>query len=473
MDRSRITQNRRRSSALLVFLAALLPAAPALGLTCGQLLINGSPVPQACVIAAGGGGLTPIAANSLLGNATGAAALPVAVSMPSCSASGSALQWTSSTGVSCNTSIAAASVPATGLTGMPLCSGAGSALEWNGTTFACNSSITAAAAPATGLTGMPSCSGPGNALGWNGTTFACNGSIAAASVPAAGVSGTLAASNMPAPTASTLGGVESASAGANQFMTGINTSGVLQFAQPAVTNLSGFGTGVASALGNAANGANGVAQLNGSSILLSAYLPTNVAYLTVADQVQSGGVTLTPYSIGTESSGTYTVDCGKNPVQYLLNGGAFTIAAPANDGNCLVQVQNGASAGAITLSGFSSSPSGSGDTFATANTASGTVTISIASPTVITWTQTFVPGQAVYFTTSGALPTGITANTIYYVISAGLSGSQFEISATPGGSAINTSGSQSGTQTGHEPSVFMLDVIRINGLATAIWKQQQ
>lgn len=200
---------------------------------------------------------------------------------------------------------------------------------------------------------------------------------------------------------------------------------------------------------------------------------TTFATLNTADQTFSGGITLTAYSIGTESSGTYTIDCGKNPVQYLLNGGAFVLAAPANDGNCLVQVVNGPSAGAVTLSGFSTSPSGTGDTFSTTNTVSATCTISNASPAVITYTNTFVAGQAVYFTTSGSLPTGITASTIYYVISTGLSGSSFEIAATPGGTAINTSSAGSGTQTIHEPSIFTLDTIRINGLSTAIWKQQQ
>lgn len=79
-----------------------------------------------------------------------------------------------------------------------------------------------------------------------------------------------------------------------------------------------------------------------------------------------------------------------------------------------------------------------------------TVTISNASPAVITWTQTFAANQPVFFTNSGGgLPTGITALQLYYVISTGLSGSSFEISATVGGAAINTSSAGSGTQSGH------------------------
>jgi hypothetical protein len=80
-------------------------------------------------------------------------------------------------------------------------------------------------------------------------------------------------------------------------------------------------------------------------------------------------------------------------------------------------------------------------------TVAGTVTMTIASPAVVSMTNTLAAGDQVVFTTTGALPTGVTAGTVYYVISSGLSGSQFEFSATPGGAAVNTSGSQSGTHT--------------------------
>jgi microcystin-dependent protein len=77
-----------------------------------------------------------------------------------------------------------------------------------------------------------------------------------------------------------------------------------------------------------------------------------------------------------------------------------------------------------------------------------TVTISLASPGVITWTAHALPvNTPVKFATTGALPTGITAGTTYYVKTV-LSANTFTISATPGGTVINTSGSQSGTHTG-------------------------
>jgi microcystin-dependent protein len=78
----------------------------------------------------------------------------------------------------------------------------------------------------------------------------------------------------------------------------------------------------------------------------------------------------------------------------------------------------------------------------------GTVTVTIASPTVISAAAHGLQiGDQVYFTTTGALPTGISPNTLYYIISAGYGANAFQISATRGGSAINTSGSQSGVHT--------------------------
>lgn len=81
---------------------------------------------------------------------------------------------------------------------------------------------------------------------------------------------------------------------------------------------------------------------------------------------------------------------------------------------------------------------------------SATVTISIASPGVITWAGHDIEvDQPVRFTTSSALPTGITSGTVYYVKTV-LSADTFTISATPGGATINTSGTQSGTHSGFD-----------------------
>jgi hypothetical protein len=99
-----------------------------------------------------------------------------------------------------------------------------------------------------------------------------------------------------------------------------------------------------------------------------------IAALDLADQTLSGGANVTAANLGTKSSGTTTVDCGTSPLQYLTNGGAFTLAAPANDGSCIVQVTNNGSAGTITFSGFSVG-SNTGDALTTTNTSSFAISV--------------------------------------------------------------------------------------------------
>jgi hypothetical protein len=59
------------------------------------------------------------ATNTILGNATAGTASPTALAVGTCSAAGSALNWTTNTGFGCNTSITAAVAPWSGITGTP------------------------------------------------------------------------------------------------------------------------------------------------------------------------------------------------------------------------------------------------------------------------------------------------------------------------------------------------------------------
>ncbi len=73
-------------------------------------------------------------------------------------------------------------------------------------------------------------------------------------------------------------------------------------------------------------------------------------------------------------------------------------------------------------------------------------TISNASPGVVTVAEHGkAAGTPVLFTTTGGLPTGLTANTVYYVLNPALN--TFNVAATPGGTAINTSSAGSGVHT--------------------------
>lgn len=77
-----------------------------------------------------------------------------------------------------------------------------------------------------------------------------------------------------------------------------------------------------------------------------------------------------------------------------------------------------------------------------------TFTVTIASPGVFTLnSHGFFEGQPVVFTTSGALPTGLTAGTVYFITATSLATNTFTVAASAGGAVINTSGSQSGTHT--------------------------
>lgn len=85
-----------------------------------------------------------------------------------------------------------------------------------------------------------------------------------------------------------------------------------------------------------------------------------------------------------------------------------------------------------------------------AEAASATVTMTIATPAVVTLSaHGLVTGDKVYLTTTGALPTGLTASTTYYVI--WVSSSTFNLATSyanaVAGTKIATSGSQSGTHT--------------------------
>ncbi|NTS31251.1 hypothetical protein HQ945_08285 [Phyllobacterium sp. BT25] len=75
-------------------------------------------------------------------------------------------------------------------------------------------------------------------------------------------------------------------------------------------------------------------------------------------------------------------------------------------------------------------------------------TITVASPAVVTASNHgLVAGSPIKFSTNGSLPTGILAGTQYYVIASGLTDNAFQFSLTNGGSAVNSSGTQSGVHT--------------------------
>lgn len=101
----------------------------------------------------------------------------------------------------------------------------------------------------------------------------------------------------------------------------------------------------------------------------------------------------------------------------------------------------------------------------TEQSAGHTVTISNASPGVVSWTAHGLPnGSSLKLSTTGALPTGLTVGTTYYVV--GAATDTFNLAATLGGSAINTSGSQSGVHTAIADMCVVVTPGICNGVAT-------
>lgn len=208
-----------------------------------------------------------------------------------------------------------------------------------------------AAIPATAITalfGDVVATGPGSVMA----------TIQAGAVTAAKLASGAAATNV-----GTLGGV----------LTGTLPSPGLASASVANSNLASMGantwkgnetSSTATPADNAwsnCNGNNSALQYtNGTGTGCNA----NLANLTTADQTVSGGANVTSGSLTT---GNITIDCGKVQDQFITNGGAFTITAPANDGQCILLVTNNASASTITFSGFSVG-SNTGDALTTTNT---------------------------------------------------------------------------------------------------------
>lgn len=202
----------------------------------------------------------------------------------------------------------------------------------------------------------------------------------------------------------------------------------------------------------------------------------NFANLTVADQTLSGGANVTPFN---PTAGNYTIDCGKSPLQWIVNIGVFSITAPSvtatTSQSCSLRVINGttaANAGAVTLAGFSGkSPQGA--SFATTATVSAASISFTNSSANITWTANGLSlGTIVFFANSGGgLPTNFSTATLYYVVTTGTN--TIQVSATPGGSAITAGSAGSGTQTGYVPSVYDLVTQAINGPVLAVWTQVQ
>ena len=98
---------------------------------------------------------------------------------------------------------------------------------------------------------------------------------------------------------------------------------------------------------------------------------------------------------------------------------------------------------------------------ATKNVNGSIATMTIASPCVVTANVNLADGTPITFSTTGWLPTGLLPGVTYYTKY--LTASTFNLAATSGGAAINTSGTQSGTQTINSNGILLSSLTGADG----------
>lgn len=200
---------------------------------------------------------------------------------------------------------------------------------------------------------------------------------------------------------------------------------------------------------------------------------STVAGLDLNGEYQLTAVTLTTYTITASSQASSTTTGGGSSVlaAYQVNvgaeyavpfsgwgAGAWGAGTWGTGGTTVnpLRLWSQYNFGEDLIFGYSGSPIYYWN--ATYGVVPSTMTVTIATPAVVTLGINPINGDAVVFQTSGALPTGITAGTVYYVINA--SGTTCNLSTTYNGSALATTGSQSGV---HQLTVRGIDLTSIGG----------
>ena len=200
---------------------------------------------------------------------------------------------------------------------------------------------------------------------------------------------------------------------------------------------------------------------------------TDNAYVTFYGSTAVGGVTvLGEYSLTFLTGSTYTIRVSGTAISNTTGGGTVYAVYQLNPGGAAYVPSTGFGAGAwgAGLWGYGESTPASvapiriwnqnnwGEDllygvnggplyywYASIGYSNFTVTMTIAAPCVVSCPANLTDKTPIIFSTTGALPTGLLPGVTYYVKY--ISGTSFNVSATSGGAAITTTGTQSGVQS--------------------------
>lgn len=198
-------------------------------------------------------------------------------------------------------------------------------------------------------------------------------------------------------------------------------------------------------------GANPLRAVSGTA-LVSGQIKNGAFYIVTWNSSTSEWIITGDFALGL----TDLPSMSNNTILSNVSGGSTTPSANSVDTVLAVASNSLKNAGLRQMPTSSFKGNFSGES--AVNSSSSGISISAASPAVVSWTSHGLSaGQPVYFTLSGtgalSFLTGVEADKIYYVQSTGLTADSFRISATEGGSDINTSGSTTGTITATAPAI--------------------
>jgi hypothetical protein len=199
--------------------------------------------------------------------------------------------------------------------------------------------------------------------------------------------------------------VVASTAVANQFMTGISGAGVITRAQPAVTDLSGLGTGVATALGVNIGSAGAPVLFNGAGGTPSSLTLTNATGLPVGSITGLGAGCATWLATASSANlrGCVTDETGTG-LLYFQGG---DIGTPSAGVGTNLTALNASNLGSGTVAA-ARMPALTGDATSTVGTVATTVTKINAVDQTVAWTN-YTPT----ITSSGGAFTTATANGYY------------------------------------------------------------